>query len=59
MCAIAASPPRRRQVNEPSIIHLLRTRFMKDKIYTWVGNILVAVNPFKQLELYVSGAALF
>jgi myosin heavy subunit len=40
------------EVNDPSIVHLLRARFMQDKIYTWVGNILVAVNPFKQLDLY-------
>jgi len=31
------------EVNDPSIVHLLRARFMQDKIYTWVGNILVAV----------------
>ena len=40
------------EVNEPSIVHLLRARFAKDKIYTWIGTILVAVNPFKQIPLY-------
>jgi hypothetical protein len=39
-------------VNEASIVHLLRARFSQDQIYTWVGNILVAVNPFKLLPLY-------
>jgi len=39
-------------VNEAGIMHLLRTRFSNDHIYTWVGNILVAVNPFKLLPIY-------
>ena len=40
------------EVNEAGIVHLLRARFAEDLIYTWVGTILVAVNPFKQLPLY-------
>lgn len=40
------------EVNEAGIVHLLRARFGKDQIYTWVGNILVALNPFKMLPLY-------
>jgi hypothetical protein len=27
-----------------------QVRFMKDLIYTYVGDILVAVNPFKKIE---------
>jgi len=39
-------------VHEPAIIDLLRRRYAVDKIYTNVGDILVAVNPFKQTDLF-------
>lgn len=38
------------EVNDSSIVHLLRARFMQDKIYTWVGNILVAVRTWRYLR---------
>jgi len=38
--------------SEGSILHHVRKRFMDDKIYTYVGSILVAVNPFKSLPIY-------
>ncbi|KNC51726.1 myosin VIIA [Thecamonas trahens ATCC 50062] len=39
-------------IDEGMIIHNLRERFYKDKIYTNVGTILISVNPFKGLGLY-------
>ena len=33
-----------------SILHVLRGRFGKDDIYTWLGQILIALNPFKQIS---------
>jgi len=39
-------------LNDASILHCLRIRFGRDEIYTNVGSILVAVNPFKLLPLY-------
>jgi hypothetical protein len=36
-------------VNESSIIDLLKRRFKRDKCYTAIGDILIAVNPFKRL----------
>jgi myosin heavy subunit len=39
-------------LNEMSILHLLRIRFKKDIIYTNISAILVSVNPFKMLPLY-------
>jgi myosin heavy subunit len=40
------------EVNEASILHNLRTRFSNELIYTSVGDILVAINPFQWLNLY-------
>lgn len=37
-------------VNRPGILHTLRSRFMNDKIYTSIGQILVALNPFKWIK---------
>jgi len=39
-------------LNEPTILHNLRQRFLKDNIYTYVSSILVACNPFKLLPIY-------
>ena len=33
--------------SQGSILHHVRKRFREDKIYTLVGNILIAVNPFR------------
>ena len=40
------------ELNEPTILHSLRARYRRDDIYTYVGTILIAVNPFKLLPLY-------
>ena len=39
-------------LNEPVILHNLRARFKAKKIYTYIGNILIAVNPFELLAIY-------
>ena len=39
-------------LKEASILHNLRQRFSHDDIYTKIGTILVAVNPFKIVNLY-------
>ncbi len=39
-------------LNEALILHNLRERFVKDKIYTYISSILVAVNPFRMLPIY-------
>ncbi|SPQ94194.1 WW domain containing protein [Plasmodiophora brassicae] len=38
--------------SEPLIVHSLRTRFAENKIYTNVGTILIAINPYCSLGLY-------
>jgi len=39
-------------LDEGLILHNLRERFQKDQIYTAIGGILVAINPFKRLPIY-------
>ena len=41
-----------KEVNEATITHCLRERFLKDKIYTSIGDIIVSINPWKGLPLY-------
>jgi myosin heavy subunit len=39
-------------LHEPAILHSVSERFMRAKIYTWTGPVLIAVNPFERLPLY-------
>lgn len=39
-------------LNDPSILYTLEQRYADDNIYTFNHNILLAVNPYKQLPLY-------
>mmetsp|Transcript_41938 Transcript_41938/g.82218 ORF Transcript_41938/g.82218 Transcript_41938/m.82218 type:complete len:2007 (+) Transcript_41938:318-6338(+) len=39
-------------LHEPAILHALRVRYANDVIYTATGPILIAVNPFKDLNQY-------
>lgn len=39
-------------LNEPAILHALRLRYDANIIYTSTGPILIAVNPFKHMDLY-------
>ncbi|XP_021346055.1 uncharacterized protein LOC110445656 [Mizuhopecten yessoensis] len=39
-------------LDENTIVQALRGRFHKDKYYTYIGDILVAVNPCKPLNLF-------
>jgi myosin-5 len=45
-------------LDEPNILHNLSIRFHLDKIYSFTGPILVAVNPWKRLPLYSSAELL-
>ncbi|KAL8215013.1 hypothetical protein R6Q57_004462 [Mikania cordata] len=36
-------------LHEPGVLHNLSVRYQRDKIYTYTGNILIAVNPFQSL----------
>eukprot|EP00741_Cyanophora_paradoxa_P014856 tig00000189_g14332.t1 len=37
-------------LNEPAILQNVRARFAADEIYTYTGRILVAVNPFRDVD---------
>lgn len=37
-------------LNEATLLHNIRNRYYKDKIYTYVANILIAVNPYKEIK---------
>ena len=39
-------------LNEANLLENLRLRFGADRIYTYTGSILMAMNPYKQLPLY-------
>ncbi|KAL4227394.1 hypothetical protein ACF0H5_012837 [Mactra antiquata] len=42
-------------LDENTIVHALRGRFQDDKFYTYIGDILVAVNPCKPLPIFDNG----
>ncbi|KAI9333528.1 P-loop containing nucleoside triphosphate hydrolase protein [Zopfochytrium polystomum] len=44
-------------LSEESILKNLRNRFAARLIYTYVGTILVAVNPFEQIDIYNTSIA--
>lgn len=43
------------ELSEGAILHHVRKRYFRKMIYTLVGPILVAVNPFERLPIYESG----
>ena len=53
MASLITSPPsdliHLSDVNEPSLLYILKKNFAEDKIYTSAGSVLVAVNPFKSI----------
>lgn len=38
-------------VNEAGMLHNLRQRYLRDDIYTSIGPILIAINPYKSLDM--------
>lgn len=39
-------------LHEPALLHCLESRYASGEIYTYTGPILIAVNPFKKLDIY-------
>ncbi|KAI6652209.1 Unconventional myosin-Ie-like isoform X2 [Oopsacas minuta] len=40
------------KITETSIVDNLKKRFLDDYIYTYIGPVLVAINPFKQMKYF-------
>lgn len=38
--------------NEGVILHQVQQRYLGDRIYTFVGNILIALNPYQRMDIY-------
>ncbi|KAG8585671.1 hypothetical protein GDO81_005104 [Engystomops pustulosus] len=39
-------------LSEKSVLENLKERFKHDEIYTYIGNVVISVNPYKQLSIY-------
>jgi len=39
-------------LSEASILSNLKNRYKSDNIYTYIGNVLVSINPYKTLPIY-------
>ena len=39
-------------INLPSIMHVLNKRYDLNDIYTYNGEILISINPFKPIDIY-------
>lgn len=42
------------KISEEAIVENLRKRYMDDQIFTYIGPVLVSVNPFKQLPYFTN-----
>jgi myosin-1 len=40
------------KVDNESIMQNLRKRLERDIIYTYIGHVLIAVNPYKMIDIY-------
>ncbi|XP_036597218.1 unconventional myosin-If isoform X1 [Trichosurus vulpecula] len=40
------------QINEDAIVSNLKKRFLDDYIFTYIGSVLISVNPFKQMPYF-------
>ncbi|KAG6935062.1 myosin XVA, partial [Chelydra serpentina] len=39
-------------LQEVAVLHNIKTRFDRELIYTYIGSILVSVNPYKMYNIY-------
>nr|XP_045004862.1 unconventional myosin-If isoform X2 [Jaculus jaculus] len=42
------------QITEDAIVNNLRKRFMDDYIFTYIGSVLISINPFKQMPYFTN-----
>ena len=56
--AVVADMVQMHEVNRASILHVLRERYAAGAIYTAMGSVLVATNPFEDLKDVYAASAL-
>ncbi len=39
-------------VEEQQVLNNLKARFLSDKIYSTIGDVVIALNPYKTIDLY-------
>ena len=42
-------------LNEATLLNNIRQRYLRDKIYTYVANILIAINPYSVIKDLYAG----
>eukprot|EP00048_Salpingoeca_helianthica_P007064 m.106039 g.106039 ORF g.106039 m.106039 type:complete len:1039 (+) comp14216_c1_seq2:94-3210(+) len=40
------------EITEDSVCHNINAMFMNDMIYSYIGNVVISVNPFRELPIY-------
>jgi myosin-1 len=40
------------EITKPAFMENLELRFQKERIYTYIGDVVVSVNPYKTLDIY-------
>lgn len=50
-CCLSLSQARLADLHTGAILHNIALRYHKDDIYTYIGSILSAINPYKRLEV--------
>jgi myosin heavy subunit len=49
--AVEADLTRLAHISDATVLHSLESRSLEDKPYTWLGPVLVSVNPLRELEM--------
>ncbi|XP_065189754.1 unconventional myosin-Ia-like [Sycon ciliatum] len=42
------------EISQEEVMEVLKDRYMEDAIYTYIGSVVISVNPYKQLRIYDS-----
>ena len=53
-CSFLQDAAKLNSLHEAALLSLLHTRFANDDIYTYTGDVLISVNPYKTIPLLYS-----